>query len=268
MQRRVSRLVRALILAPGICSAQIQPAPAGPAHYIEIKLPPGLASEGIFIRYRLDGEDLGGWVQPRPGVYSYVISTTREGRPAGRIKALIYAPGCALQTLDMPLSGPSHQGYSFTCRPLPNIWISGKIIRLDRLYRREVKLRAKYVARWAQPFLGLRDDIVVDIPVGDAVDLGADGHFRMLLPDFSQDALAGAPDHPGALQIWARDRTSDDLVALLLPTGLQAVNRPIGGVKIQPEYPSEIVFAPCSETPPPVHDAFALRPAPIDACDP
>ena len=213
---------------------------------------------------------LGGWVQPRPGVSSYVINTTREGRAASRIRALIHAPGCALQTLDMPLSGALHQEYSFTCQPLANVWISGKLIRLDRLYGREVKVRAKYVARWAQAFLGLRDDIVVDIPVGGAVDLHADGSFRILVPDLSQDGLAGTPDHPGALQIWARDKTSEDLVALLMPAGLEATTRPIGGVKIQPEYPSEIVFAPCSADPPQVHDAtgFALRPAPIDACGP
>jgi hypothetical protein len=265
MQRPVPGFLGTLILAIGFPLAL-----AGPAQDVEIKLPHGIASENVFIRYRVTSEDLGGWVQARHGVSSYVISTTREGHAAGRIKALIYVPGCALQTLDVPLSGARHQEYSFTCQPLANVWISGKLIRLDRLYGREVKLRAKYVARWAQPFLGLRDNIVVDIPVGEAADLDADGNFRILVPDLSQDALAGAPDHPGALQIWAREKISEDLVALLMPAGLEATERPIGGMKIQPEYPSEIVFAPCSANPPQVHDAsgFALRPAPIDACGP
>jgi hypothetical protein len=268
MQRRVSGFVRTLILATGICSAQIPQPQAGPAHQVEIKLPPGFASESVFIRYRLAGEELGGWVQPRPGVSSYFISTTREGRSVNRIKALLYAPGSALQTLDLSLAGSNNQQYLFTCKPLPSVWISGKLIRSDRLYGREVKLRAKYVARWAQPFLGVRDDIVIDVPVGDAVDLQADGHFRMLVPDLSKDALAGASDHPGALQIWARDKSSEDLIALLIPAGLQVTKSPIGGLRIQPEYPSEIVFAPCSVSPPQLHDVFALRPAPIDSCDP
>ena len=264
MQPELSGFLRTLILA-----IMIPLVLAGPAQDVEIKLPPGVASESVFIRYTLAGEELGGWVEPHPGVSSYVIRTTREGNPA-RLRAFIYAPGCALQTLDMPPSGTSHQEYSFTCRPLPNVRISGKLIRLDRLYGRAVTLRAKYVARWAQPFLGLRDDLVVDVPVGDAVDLEAGGRFHMPVPDFSKDALAGAPDHPGALQIWVRDKASEDLVALLMPAGLEAMNRPIGGVRIQPEYPSEIVFAPCSADPPQVHDAigFALRPAPIDACGP
>lgn len=267
MRCHAPRLLCRLILAAGTASAGIPQAVASPARDVEIKLPAGIASETIFIRYRLPDEDLGGWVQPRPGVSSYLINTTDESHPAGRLKALIYAPGCALQALDVPLSGPRHQEYAFTCRPLPNVWISGKLTRLDRLYGREVRIGAKYVALWAQPFLGLRDDIAIDIPVGDAVDLEADGHFRMLVPDFSHDGLAGAPDHPGALQIWARDKTSGGLVGLLMPE-LRGTKTPIGGVTIRPEYFPEIIFAPCTETPPPVHNAFALRPAPIDACGP
>jgi hypothetical protein len=95
--------------------------------------------------------------------------------------------------------------------------ITGTLARSDRLYGRAVKLQAKYVARWAQQFLGLGDDIVTDIPVGDAVYLPADGRFRLSVPNLSQDPLAGAPDHSGELQIWARDKTSEDMVAQLIP---------------------------------------------------
>lgn len=264
MRREVLGSFRGLILAIGV-----QFVLAAPQQDVEIKLPPAVASETVFIRYRLAGEGLGGWIQPRRGVSSYAIRTTREGSPA-RLRAVIYAPGCALQTLDLPPSATSRQEYFFICRPLPTVRISGQLMRLDRLYGRQVKLRAKYVAQWAQAFLGLRDDIVVDIPVGEVVDLGVDSRFDIQVPDFSQDALAGAPDHPGALQIWARDRVSDDLVALLMPAGPEAATRPIGGVRILPEYSPEIVFAPCSADPPQVHDAigFALRPAPKDACGP
>ena len=262
--QRVRGSFTALILAIGV--PLVLAAPTGD---VEIKLPPGMLSETVFIRYRLAGEDLGGWVQPRRGVSSYTIRTAREGTSA-RLRALVYAPGCALQTLDLPPSKASHQEFFFACRSLPTVRISGKLIRLDRLYGRQVKLRAKYVAQWARPFLGLHEESVVDIPVGEAADLGVDGRFQMSLPDLSQDALAGAPDHPGALQIWARDKLSGNLVALLKPAGLTATKTPIGGVRIQPEYSSEIIFAPCSADPPQVHDAigFALRPAPVDACGP
>jgi hypothetical protein len=269
MRCPVAGFFRSLVLVAGLCSGQIAQPPASPSHYIEIKLPPGLISESVFIRYLLAGQEFGGWVQPHPGVSSYVISTTHEGRAAPRIKALLYAPGCAIQTLDLPVSGSNNQQYSFICRPLSSVRIVGALTRTDRLYGREVKLQAKYVARWAQSFLELGDGIVTTIPVGDVAYLSSDGRFRLSVPDFSRDPLAGAPDHPGELQIWARDKTSEDIVAQLIPAGPQVIKTRMGGLKIQSEYPSETVFAPCAANPPQVHDAigFAFRPDAFDACD-
>jgi hypothetical protein len=225
-------------------------------------------SESVFGRYLLDGKDFGGWIQPRPGVSSYFISTAHEGRPATRIKAILYAPGCAIQTLDLAVLG-SNQQYSFICRPLPSVWIAGALTRSDRLYGHEVKLQAKYVARWAQSFFGFGDGIITSIPVGGVAYLSADGHFRLSVPNLSQDPLAGAPDHPGELQIWARDKNSDDIVAQLIPLGPHVTKVRMGGLKIQREYFSEIAFAPCAVNPPQLHDTmgFALRPDASDSCD-
>jgi hypothetical protein len=257
-----------LSLLAGVCSGQIPQPAASPAHYFEIKLPRGVISENVFVRYQLAGAEIGGWVQPRPGVSSYFINTTHQGRPATQIKALLYAQGCAIQTLDLPVSTSNNHRYSFVCLPLPSVGIVGAITRTDRLYGRDVKLQVKYVARWAQSFLELGDGIVTTIPVGEA-HLSPDGRFRLSVPDFSQDPWAGAPDHPGDLQIWAREKTSEDLVAQLIPAGPQVLKTQMGGLKIRSEYPSEVVFVPCAANPPQVHDAtgFALRPAPVDACD-
>lgn len=255
-----------LVLTAGICSGQ---PPASRPHYVEIKLPPAVISKTFFVRYGLTGEDLGGWVQPLSGVSSYVINTTLDGRPATGIKAILYAPGCAMQTLDLPLSGSTNPQYSFICQPVRSISIAGALIRSDRLYGREVTLHAKYLARWAQAFLGLDESIVTSIPVGDVAYLSADGHFTLVIPDLSQDPLAGAADHPGDLQIWAKDRTSEVIVAQLTPTGPQLIRTRMGGLKVQNEYPSEIVFAPCAANPPQRHDriGFAIRPDVSDACD-
>ncbi|HTB20680.1 MAG TPA: hypothetical protein VK708_21300, partial [Bryobacteraceae bacterium] len=77
MRRSASGVVATLLMAACICSAQ-----PNRSHYIEIKLSPGIISERVFIRYLLTGDDFGDWVQPRPGVTSYFISTTH--RPAGQ----------------------------------------------------------------------------------------------------------------------------------------------------------------------------------------
>lgn len=231
---------------------------ASDPHSIEIKLPDGVISESLFVRYALAGDDFGDWVHPRAGVSSYFIGTAREGRQAARIKAILYAPGCAIQTLDVAVSASSDQQYSFDCRPLASVRIAGTLTRMDLLNGHEVKIQANYVARWAQRFLGLDNSLVTSIPVGGAVYLSADGRFSLPVPDFSQDALAASADHPGELQIWARDKATSILVAQLIPAGSPVVKARMGGLKIRSEYPSEIGFVPCSESARPVHDAFGF----------
>jgi hypothetical protein len=140
---------------------------------------------------------------------------------------------------------------------------------MDRFFGREVRLQAKYVARWAQSFLELGNDIVTTIPVGDVASLLPDGRFRLSVPDFSQDPMAGAPDHPGEIQIWARDKISDRLVAQLILAGPAVMKTRMGGLKILRECPSALVFEPCVANPATLHDkvGFAVRPGSGDQCD-
>jgi hypothetical protein len=241
---------------------------SGP-HFLEIRLPPEVKSHTVFIRYILDGDDLGGWVEQLPDVVSYLIAITRAGRPATRIKALVYAPGCAIQTLDLPISGLNNEHYAFICQVLPNIPISGIVSRPNRLDGHDVTLHAIYLARWAQPFMKPADAIITTIPMGDEAATSPEGHFLLSVPDLSRDPLAGAPDHAGEFQIWARDKTSGDVVAELVPSGLPALKTQMGGLKIQTHYPADILFTPCAVNRSPVHNAegFAVRPNPADPCD-
>jgi hypothetical protein len=267
MKRRLIGFFSGLVLVAAFCSGQT-PQPANPSHYVEIKLPPDVLFESVFVRYVLTGQDFGGWVQPHSGISSFGIGSTLEGRPAAGIKAVLYAPGCAIQTLDLLLSGFDHPRYSLICQPLRNIGIQGALVRSDRLYGHKVKLQAKYLARWAQPFLGLDDSIGTSIPVGDVAYPSADGHFRLAIPDLSQDPLAGAPDHPGEIQIWAKDETSEVIVAQLVPTDPQPMKTRMGGLKVRNEYLSEIVFAPCPTSSAWAHNriGFDIRPDPGDVC--
>jgi hypothetical protein len=244
MKRRWLVPFSKLALFAAFCSGQT-PGPTDHAPCIEIRLPSSVASESFFVRYVLEGQDLGGSVQPRRGVSSFGIGTTFEDHPATGIKAILYAPGCAIQTLDLLLSGADDPQYSFICHPLRNIAIQGVLTLSDRLYGHKVKLQTKYLPRWAQPFLGLDGNIFTTIPVGDTAHLSAEGRFRLAIPDLSQDPLAGAPDHPGELQIWANDEITNALVAKLVPADHRSIRTRMGGLKVQGEYPPEITFAPC-----------------------
>lgn len=261
-----------LFLGVSICSAQA-PAPAGGATaHVAISLPVGVRSETIFMRYVLD-DDFGGWLQPRAGVSSYFIGATLQGTPAHRFRALIYAPGCMIQTVDLPIVSPAVPHYSFVCQPLQNVTLTGTFIKPDRLDGQEINLQVKYVGRWAQRFLGLGDGIVTDIPLGVTQGASANGAFSLSVPDLSEDSLAGAADHPGEIQFWGRNPASGKIVAQIIPTDRLLRTR-MGGLRIRKQYPDPLEFAPCSAPHHGLqpHDAFgfALRPDPSDppdACD-
>jgi hypothetical protein len=257
------------VLIAGSGYGQTTRIPARPSHYVEIVLPAGVASENLFVRYVLAGDDLGGWIQPVSGVSSYLINTVQHGFPATGIKAVVYAPGCGLQTFALSLAPSANPQYFFVCHSLRSAQIVGTMVRSDRLFGRGVKLQAKYIARWAPRFLGVDDRIVIAIPVGDSV-VPVNGRFSLTVPDFSADPLAGAPDHQGELQVWVKNPISESVLAQLTPASAGTLTARMGGLKIQREYPPEITFAPCIANPVPVRDrstGFTLRPGPGDWCD-
>ena len=244
-----------------LCSAQTSPR-------IEITLPPGVPSGSFFARYTLEGDDLGAWIRPRAGLSSYSIPTIRNGRPATGIRAILYAPGCAIQTLALPLSPSVSRPVPFVCQPVTNIALTGMVIPGDQLYKRQVKVQARYVARWAGSFLGL-GEIVTVIPIGDVTDLEVDSRFHLTIPDLSQNASGRSP--AAELQVWVKDKATDETVALLVPQRSAPLKTRMGGLRLQSEYPAEIVFAPCAVNPERFvqRDAsgFALRSS-FDACVP
>lgn len=241
-----------------------QPAGLTNSSHVEITLPPSVASERLFVRYVLAGQELGGAVYGPSNVSSFVIGTVMDGHSATAMKAILYAPGCEIQTLSVDLTtGSDKTRYSFICEPLPDLDICGIVDRSDRLWQHKVKLQAKYIPRWAQSFLGLSDYPTTSIPVGDAKDLSADGSFHLLVPDFSQ-----VPGRIGEFRIMAMDETAGTVVAMLVPP--VSVRTRMGGLVVRKNYSGTLVFTPCSASTARAHnqEGFAIRPNISDSCDP
>lgn len=231
------RLLAFCALVAAIAAAQ------RPDHYVDIQLGPGVKAESVFIRYILDGEALGGLVHARAGVTNYIISTTRGAHAAARFRALLYAPGCGIQTVDLSLSDANNPQTDFLCRPPGEVTLRGRITQAERLQGREVKVQARYLARWVKSFLG-NEQILVAIPLGDAAETRTDGRFEIVIPDLARDAVAGAPDRQGVIQIWAVDKTTGQDVVRL--SAVETTNETwMGGLKVQVQYSGETVFAPC-----------------------
>jgi hypothetical protein len=267
MRRRCPAFVATVASWVAICPQPVLRS-ADSSHLVEIKLPASVPSEHFFVRYVLAGQDLGNWAYAPPGVSSFGIGTLVDGRPATEMKAILYAPGCAIQTLDLRLSGSGTIPFSFVCRPVRNVEVNGLLVRADRLWRHTVKLQTRYVARWATPFLGLDKTVPTSITVGDVTAISTEGRFHVVVPDFSEDLSAKQGDPPGEFQIWAKDETTGAIVAMLVPQ--ESVRTRMGGLKVQKEYPNELTFAPCAASSAKAHDkvGFAIRPDASDACDP
>jgi len=206
-----------------------------PAHYVGIHIPDGIPPEKVFIRYILESEEIGGVVIGRAGVTDYLISTTRGDHAAALFKALVYAPGCAIQTVALALSDQSNPREDFVCRPVTDAAIAGRLTESQRLGQHEVRLQAVYVARWAQSFLGI-GSVQVSIPVGDAADVEAGGRFRITVPVQRDD---------GEIQIRAKDRMSGQDIGQIVPVGTPEFKTRMGGLEVRSEYPGETVFTPC-----------------------
>jgi hypothetical protein len=243
-----------------------------PSRYLEIQLPPGVRSETFFIRYSLTGVDFNSWAPPRTGVTSYVIHTTANGRLATGIKAVLYAPGCAIRTLDLATTPFDNPRYSFICQPVRRVEIHGSLDRIDTLSVRDIPrsgniiIEARYIARWAQAFLGVDDALATSFPVGATADFSADGFFTVTIPDLSEDPLAGAPTRPAELQILAKGKVTGAPVAQLVPVKPPATK--FGGLPVQREYPAEIEFAPRGAHCTQLYDSegFAIRMDYWDSC--
>jgi hypothetical protein len=179
------------------------------------------------------------------------------------MKAILYAPGCEIQTLDLKLTGSGSARYSFTCQRVLDLEIHGILARPDRLWGHKVRLQAKYIPRWAGAFLGLGHTPTTNIPVGDGTEFSADGRVRLLLPDFSQ-----TPGRSGEFRIVATDETSEAVVAILVPP--KPVRTRMGGLVVRKDYPGELIFTPCAASSARVddHEGFAIRPDISDSCDP
>jgi hypothetical protein len=233
------------------------------AHRLLIRLPTGTNPAGVMIRYALAGQSFGGWAQ-RAGD-QMVIDTMMGNTPATRIKAVAYIPGCAIQTVDLHLSGAVEEQTALACRNLHTTSLAGRLLQSDLLSRPGIDLQVFYIARWAHDWLGLADASVLTIPVKSPAVVNADGYFQIWMPDFAQDDLA---KNSGELEIWAVNTAGRERLAQLIVRSPRTVIARMSGVKIQSEYPSEVTFTVCAISHGTVHDheGFAKR-TDLDACE-
>jgi hypothetical protein len=214
---------------------------------------------------------IAGWTSPQSGE-AHRIDGIFSG-PKTRVKGVLYAPGCGLQTMDISIKEARLYRYPFHCDPVPQTEIQGVTGPLDSPHRgHQVRIEAKYVALWAPAYFGFDDGTTTEIPLAGESSVDERGHFRLSIPDFRKDKLASSPNHPAEIRVWARDQDDDQVFAKLklLPENSKTPLTRFGGIPLDSIGSSLLVFETCYADPPAAHDEFGfnIRSLPENDCTP
>ena len=223
-------------------AAQTPPAPALPT--ITLALPDNVPSERMQIQYLLIGP-FGGYAKytdPQPGVHSYEIQASKDGKAAIEAMIVAYAPGCKFQTFDLILFEKTHLERAFACEPLGTVKLSGEIIPTKLVQDGKARVHVSYMAAWTNHMFGILDGFVSQFEIGSA-PVASDGTFEIDLPDFYADTAI--PSSPDSASYWLTlmDADSGDGIADNLEPQATDLHMPTGQLPILPSYPGRLLFA-------------------------
>jgi hypothetical protein len=214
-----------------------------PLPKVSIALPADVRSEKVWVQYVLYGPfgAHGGNGVRKPGSQLIEIVAAGEGKRADGMKMLVWAPGCKIQTFDIPIRESADVYESFVCSPLPSITLVGQIKNAHMDGKKPAEVRVDYLALWACSFFGLVDCMVPQASVGTAIP-DPQGIFEIDVPDFSADPISSDSDRGAEFQLALREVKTWNLIAFLEPE-LETLRTRSRALKIVPSYPANLAFS-------------------------
>jgi hypothetical protein len=202
---------------------------------IRLILPPDIPSNSFNINYFLTGPfgGYGSFVTPANGRSSYEIIAAVDGKPAGRVKLIAYAPGCQIETLDIQVQSQT-VSQQLLCVPLAQKILHGQITPAP-ITQQPSEVEVTYLAMWDHRFFGIADGFVTAIPVTTAIP-DQNGNFEVTLPDFSAQANLGEAE----FRFTLREIKTGNIIAFVSPA--DDARRP-QGLKVEASYPPLIRFS-------------------------
>lgn len=212
---------------------------------LQLFLPPNISSDKVDVQYVLDGRfgGYGSYVTSKSGLAFIDIPLSVDGMPASEIKMFAWAPGCQIETFDLPLNALDvHQTYA--CTPQPTVRLNGRIADFKLNTTKPAEVRIDYLADWACNFFGEMDCLVPQISIGKSA-VEPDGSFEIEVPDFASGATE-LPDFtgdaaplggPSSFAITLREIRTGNIIAYLDPQLSQG-----GELKPASSYPEPTVF--------------------------
>jgi hypothetical protein len=233
-----------------LCIAVLQslasqtPSSQGVAPSVSVLLPPNIPSETVQIAYYLDGPfgGHGGYTEQRPGLPSYEVPTSVDGKAANKIRMIVYASGCEIQTFVVPLADDLKVKQEFECQPVPSVVLSGQIVPNELIQDKNTELIIFYVAYWSHRFFGIIDGAVVDFRLA-TVSPEANGMFQVDLPQLDADAVPSS-ELRASLRLILNDAKTGNAIAYDLEPEVDEFRSEDRRLGIQPYYPSGLKFTP------------------------
>jgi len=208
----------------------------------EIMLPLSIDSQQVQIRYYLTGAfgGYGSFTRSESGKHEYRIPTVVDGQPANTFKAVVYAPGCQIETISiLPLSDLPRVA-DFSCEELPAHDFTGRISQLESLRGRQYHVEINLMAHWGLDFFGIADGIVPTFEIARVIP-DDQGVFHVQLPDFSEDRVTRSFGMDSAeLQFNAREEGTGNILGMLEPVDVQ--ENPQGNLRLRSDYGGEVRF--------------------------
>jgi hypothetical protein len=237
-------ILLALLLMSGFPSlgAQIPPT-QDDFPSVSVVLPANVPSETVQISYFLIGPfgGYGTYTKQQPGLHSYQISSSVEGKPAREIRMIVYASGCEIKTFVLPLKEDSRVKQDFDCQPAASVQLSGQIIPAELARRDNAELVVHYVAYWAHGFFGIGDGMVTKFQLA-TVSPDANGVFQVKLPYFCVATAGSSPQPRATFRLSLRDSKTWNHIAYNLEPEMSDLRPRDHGLQILSHYPDGLKF--------------------------
>jgi hypothetical protein len=157
-----------------------------------------------------------GYTKQRAGLDSYEIAASVDGKAATEIRMIVYASGCEIPTLVLPLADDSRVEEEFERQPVKIVMLSGQILPDELVRDNDAELIITYMAHWARGFYGVTDGIVTEFRLA-TVSPDANGMFQVELPYFSADAVASSQQRASFWLMLRNSKTWNHIASNLEP---------------------------------------------------
>ena len=233
-----------LLLMSGFLSPAAQtPSKLDDLPSVTVLLPANIPSETVQISYFLIGPfgGYGGYTKQRPGLQSYEISAIVEGKAATKIRMIVYAPACEIQTFVLPLTENSRVKQEFECQRVAMIKLSGQIVPTELVRENNAELVVDYMAYWAHGFFGIGDGFVTEFRLA-TVSPDANRVFQVELPYFSADDEASPSRRRAGFWLMLRDSKTWNHIAFNLEPEVPELRLEGHSLRIRSHYPDGLKF--------------------------